>query len=204
MTSAALVQEKEILYEVAVPKAKLLTWMEFKSRYLWREDSYKYEWINGTVEKSKRNMDQSQFFILSNLMAYFRQSDFVQIGELITEGDMFFAGNHRRPDVCFLTKEQITRAAYGENQVPKFVIEIISDSDGFKRVNKKMQDYRNAGVECVWYIIPDDEEIHIFSSSNLRSTQICKENDVCFVSFEQLKGFTPTVNQIFYKAEKPF
>jgi Uma2 family endonuclease len=194
---ASLVQEKKVMYEI-----NPIAWKDFKSRYLRREDSYRYEWVNGMVEKTPRNMNQEQFFILRNLFTYFRQSKSALLGELMTEGDMFFDKNHRRPDVCFLTHDQITRSAYGENQVPDFVIEIISDTDTVKRVNKKMQDYRNANVKVVWQVLPEDKEIHIYHGDNLMQISIIKKDMPCMAT-PVLENFSITANQLFLKPPKP-
>gem|GEM_PF-5437653 len=33
---------------------KSITWEQFKNRYLWREDGYLYEWVNGCVVRTKQ------------------------------------------------------------------------------------------------------------------------------------------------------
>ncbi len=110
---------------------KKITWEEFQRKYLSREDNFKYEWVNGEVIKTQRTMDYSQFYIVKNLQAFFRNllSTNKVHGELITEGDTFFLGNHRRPDIAWFTDEQIALAKDGVKPVPQFIIEVISKKD---------------------------------------------------------------------------
>lgn len=178
-------------------KAKPVSWAEFRAKYLVREDGYKYEWLQGAVEKTRRTMDQTQFYILQNLMRFFRnlylQTD-VQ-GELISEGDMFFQGNHRRPDIAFLTARQIAAAATGENQVPEFIVEIISGNDQINRVHSKMRDYENAGVKVVWHIFPELQIVHVYGGDHLDTMTVCRGDDLCSAA-PVLPAFTLAVNAI--------
>lgn len=43
----------------------------------------------------------------------------------------------RRPDITYLTKEQIATTKQGEDQIPEFVIEIISGNDKANKVEEK-------------------------------------------------------------------
>ena len=45
------------------PPTKPILWADFERKYLSREDGFKYEWLNGTIEKTSRTMHQSQRFI---------------------------------------------------------------------------------------------------------------------------------------------
>lgn len=179
---------------------KRISWEEFQRKYLSREDSYKYEWVNGEVEKTKRTMDYKQFNIYVNLVKFFdtlnRQGIFIQ------EGDVFFLGNHRRPDIAWFSNDQIARTAYGENQVPRFVVEVISNKDQMNLVHKKMQDYRAAGVEVVWHIFPQIEEVHVYSGEGLKKMTVCQQADLCSAS-AVIDGFEISVDDIFKKPAKP-
>ncbi|HEY9701183.1 MAG TPA: Uma2 family endonuclease [Allocoleopsis sp.] len=176
--------------------SKKYTWEEFKSRFLSREDGYKYEWVNGFVEKTPRTMDKTQFYIIQNLQRFFRQLLFENKanGELITEGDTFFVNNHRRPDIAYYTDEQIQSARDEKNKVvPKFVIEIISNNDQMNRVHAKMDDYRAANVEVIWHILPLLKEIHVYNKGI--TMKVCKGGDICSAS-PVLPDFNIKVNDI--------
>jgi Uma2 family endonuclease len=181
-----------------------VSWIEFQQKYLTREDGYKYEWLNGEVEKTKITMDFTQLFILKNLMAAFRQllNNGKCNGELMSEGDIFFLDKHRRPDIFYLTDTQIARTAYGENQVPQFVIEVISTKDQMNSVHRKMQNYRDAGVQVVWHIFPQIEEIHVYKGENLDDMTVCRGKKICSAA-PVLPDLMLAAQSIFHKPPKP-
>ncbi len=180
---------------------KLISWEEFQRRYLNREDKFKYEWLNGIVLKTKRTMDYSQFFIIENLDLIFNnlKAEKKVSGILIHEGDIFFGKNHRRPDVCYLSKEQIARTAHGKNQVPKFVIEIISTNDQMNDAEDKLENYLEAGVEVIWQIFPKQKTVQVHTGKN---SVRCKGEDMCSAA-PVLPDLKCSANAIFQKPELP-
>lgn len=189
---------------LSVPRKRAdggISWAAFERTYLSREDGYKYEWLNGRVEKTPRDMDYHQFFILTNLLAFFRslvvagRAD----GELIAEGDIFFRNLHRRPDIAWLSAEQIARSSHGQNQVPQFVIEIISKTDRAEKVTEKVQNYRDAGVSVVWHIYPTLEEIHEHRGL---TTTVHRGDDRCSAA-PALPAFELPVSEVFKKPPLP-
>ena len=162
---ATAIKEKEIKAQTNGNASKRITWEAFEKKYLSREDSYTYEWVNGMVEKTKRSMDTKQFAIEDNLTTFFNRLKFqgkVE-GQLITEGDMFFKGNHRRPDMAYLTKKQIANMAKGsKDDTAQFVIEVISTTDEMNRVYEKMQDYEKAEVKVIWHVFAKLQEVHVY------------------------------------------
>ncbi|MFN0035539.1 MAG: Uma2 family endonuclease [Saprospiraceae bacterium] len=180
-----------------------ISWPEFQKRYLSRENGYKYEWLNGEVVKFK-SMDYTQFFIIRNLRNLFEQlrSAGKLSGILMPEGDIFFGANHRRPDVAYLTDKQVDRTAYGENQVPQFVIEVVSSNDQMNAVTDKMENYRSSGVQTVWLILPKHRQVQVFSGENLNRMTVCTDEDICSAS-PALPAFEMTANDVFRKPPKP-
>ena len=45
---------------------KSISWVEFEKKFLSLEDGFKYEWVNGIVEKTPRAMNQNQYYLLDN------------------------------------------------------------------------------------------------------------------------------------------
>ncbi|MEO1262966.1 MAG: hypothetical protein AAFZ15_29425 [Bacteroidota bacterium] len=45
-------------------KSKGISWEAFQREYLTREEGYKYEWLDGKIEKTERTVDSSQIYIL--------------------------------------------------------------------------------------------------------------------------------------------
>ncbi len=180
------------------PKKKItqkkISWETFQKKYLTREDKYKYEWVDGYVEKTL-SMDKTQFYIQQNLTKFFYQLLFKNNfdGDLIAEGDTKFAGNHRRPDLAYYTDEQIRKAKDGEDISSQFVIEVISTTDQINRVHKKMEDYRKAKVKIVWQIFPELKQVHIYKGKKM---QVCEGKDICSAE-DVIKGFKLSVNDLF-------
>jgi Uma2 family endonuclease len=195
--------EKENIPTASNGKSKGISWPEFQKKYLDREDGYKYEWVNKEVVKSK-HMDHTQSFILRNLMRLFRSlvNKRGLTGEMQSETDIFFGGNHRRPDICYLTDEQIDRTAYGENQVPQFVIEIISTKDQMNLVHEKMENYREANVKIVWHIFPLIKQVHVYSGNELENMKVCKGEDICSAT-SVIPDYELTVNAVLFMQPKP-
>jgi Uma2 family endonuclease len=195
MTNIAAMPVKVQTPQNGSKPTKPLTWETFKSRYLSREDGYTYEFVNGQVEKTKRSMDYTQVFITQNLMTHFISlltSGKVK-GMLSSEVDTFFSESHRRPDMCYLTNEQIRLGKIGIPPVPQFVVEIISNNDKMKRVEEKMLDYWRAEVPVIWHIYPDLQVIHVYNGKNM---VVCMGDDLCSAA-PVLPDFVMSVNDIF-------
>ena len=174
---------------------KKITWEQFERRYLSREDGYKYEWVDGQVEKTPKRMNKEQLFILKNLQLFFQKLNIKTPikGMLIAEIDTLFAENHRKPDIAFLTFDQIEAGRRGESMVPEFVIEVISTHDKINRVEKKMNDYYNANVKVVWHVFPEYKKVHVYNGKKM---VMCMEGDTCSAD-AVIKGFKIDVDDIF-------
>jgi Uma2 family endonuclease len=199
--TAVQVNPSSFLPKPSTKVAKPISWEEFQKKYLSREDSFKYEWVNGQVVKTKRGMDKTQLFIQFNLIQCFRNlfNEGKVNGELIAEPDLFFLSNHRRPDITWLTKAQIYRLADPEAyEVPAFIIEVISSNDQMNTVREKMINYRDAGVKVVWHIFPKMQQVDVYAGKNLSQSQLCSGDDVCSAE-PALPNFQITVNEIFSK-----
>jgi len=177
---------------------KSISWLDFQRRYLRREDTYKYEWVNGFVEKAPRSINQDQYYILDNLTAFLEQLKVNNpaLGCFYAEADTFFLENiHRRPDIAYFSAEQRSNMAYGQKEKPDFVIEIISNYDTINRVVKKMQDYRAAKVKVVWHIYPELKEVHVYHGENMT---ICSGEVKCSAA-AVIPNFELMADQIFQK-----
>ena len=191
-----MVATAQVHKTVAVKSPKKITWEEFKTRYLSREDTFKYEWVNGIVEKTPRSIDKTQLYILTNLIHFLYVLKTARPGldgDLVAEGDTFFAGNHRRPDIAYYTKKQIQDARENKDVHPDFVIEVISKQDQMVKVLDKMKDYRNAGVKVIWHIFPQQQEIHVYHGKKMT---VCTGEDICSAE-PVIEGFTLPVKEVF-------
>ncbi len=185
-------------------KPKYISWENFQKRYLTREDGYKYEWVRGEVVKTKHTMNQKQLFILANLRDIFNQLIFSGkiSGYFEPEVDTFFlAGEaHRRPDLSFFTKKQQALAAHGEEQIPQFVVEVISGNDLLNDLEDKMMDYWKAGVQVVWLIYPKQEVVYVHARG--KEVARCQGGDICSAE-PVLPEFLMPTSDIFKKPPMP-
>ena len=185
------------IHQLPKTKKRRISWTTFEKKYLIREDGYRYEWLDGTIEKTKK-MNKTQLFILRNLQDFFMKLKFDEKvkGQLIAEADLFFGKHHRRPDICWLTDKQIDKLSQGEYEIPAFIIEVISTNDMMNNVEDKMNDYRIAGVQVVWQIFPNQKAVHIYTGKNLKDMEVHTENMLCSAA-PALKHFKIRIPAIF-------
>jgi Uma2 family endonuclease len=200
MTATLSIEKKKTVVANDQTGPKRISWADFKADYLEREDGFKYEWVNGVVEKTPHSMDRTQFYIVQNLLDFFGSLKYSGkiTGALIPEGDTFFGDNHRRPDVAYYTDDQIEAAADDDNAEPQFVIEIISTTDQMNRVHKKMRDYRASKIPVVWHIFPELHEVHVFHG---RKSEVYIGADMCSAA-PVLPEFQLSVNAIFKRKKQ--
>lgn len=163
------------------------------------EDRYKYEWNKGKIEKTY-NMKQLEFLILRTLSNLFLRTSFHKRGDcLVPEGDVLTSPNQlRRPDLAYYTNEQIIRAAQGHNQIPAFIIEIVSPNDNQIQLAAKVQEYFEAGVGVVWLVMPSIKQVHVYKS--LKQMEVCINNDVCSAS-PVLADYQIAVDELFIQPQ---
>jgi Uma2 family endonuclease len=181
-----------------------ISWQEFQNRYIGREGRYKYEWVNGYVEKTENTMNPNQLYIQFNLQDFFAKllSSGKLSGQLLAEPELiFFLDHHRRPDMAWLTRKQANNLI-NENaiEVPAFVIEVISNKDAANALVKKMEDYRKAGVQVVWQIYPQVKQVHVYSGKGLRHSVVCTGDEPCSAA-PALPAFEMKVSDIFRLGE---
>lgn len=180
MTAIAVQSERSSIQETVYNgQKKPISWAEFQKKYLHRDDKFKYEWVNGFVEKTPRTINQLQQIIFDNLVDFFDRlrSEGKVNGRLSAEVDTFFLDKvHRRPNGAYFSAAQRVLMAKSINQIPQFVIEIISTTDEINRVYAKMKNYRAAKVPVVWHIFPELQEVHIYHDLKM---QICVVDMIC-------------------------
>ena len=162
---------------------------------LWEpEDGYKYEWNDGELIQFT-GMNKKQVYIYDLLLDLFIDKGYKKNGTLVSEYDTMLSGiQMRRPDIAYLTKEQIVQTRAGVDVIPEFVIEILSESDNVNKVEEKVAEYFKAGVRVVWNIYLEQKVIYVYTSR--REVKICIEDDVCSAK-PVLPDFEISVSQIF-------
>jgi len=162
-------------------------------------NQYKYEWIQGRLEKTLK-MKNTEQYIIDNVLFAFEQTIYRKQRDLLSvEARCFFESINvvRIPDFAYFTKAQIIEATEGKNPVPSFVIEVIFKNDTANQVEIKLQDYKQVGVQTVWLLFPALKKVRVIQFPlNLIHDF---EQDVIFSAVPPLPKFSLSANQIFMK-----
>ncbi len=136
-----------------------------------------YEFVRGRIIP-KPAMKQEELFIAKFLTRLFTTTDVYRRGdELTPELDSYVDGVRKRvPDLAYFTREQQEAIRRGDRARTRFAIEILSDSETFRDVTDKIQDYFDGGAELVWYIAPVNRKIHVYTSPD--ESKVYKGADV--------------------------
>jgi Uma2 family endonuclease len=157
-------------------------------------DGFKYEWNDGELIKFT-GMNKKQVKLYDCLLELFFQKGLKKTGTFVAEYDVQLSGiQMRRPDIAYLTKAQLNEADKGDDPIPEFVVEIISETDNINKVLAKIGEYYKAVVKVVWLIFPEEKEVHVYTSR--RQVKICIENDICSAS-PVLPEFEIGVDKLF-------
>ena len=143
------------------------------------EGPYKYEWVDGTLEKTEYMMKNTERAIFDRMSRRFVQSSsYAEGGNLFPETPVPVSQDRVRiPDVAFFTKEQIAASERGEQPIPPFVVEIISPNEKGFKIEQKALDYFTAGVQVLWQIYPNVRLVKVLTSP--RDVQMCFGADTC-------------------------
>jgi Uma2 family endonuclease len=160
-------------------------------------DGWKYEWENGIIVTGEEYMLKNQWFIVDNIVRAFAQTSYYKNRHcLMPEADIVLelTGTKRRPDIAYFTREQIQSGKRGENPTPEFVIEVVSKNDNGNKLERKVQEYFEAGVRVVWYVYAEVELVRVFRSA--KHSDMLTDDEVCSAE-PLLPEFSMKVSEIF-------
>lgn len=108
----------------------------------------------------------------------------------------------RIPDVSFVSWERLpgrkTPREPVPDLVPDFAVEILSESNTAAEMDRKLGEYLAAGVRLVWFVYPDTQSVHVYTSPKhcavLSGTQVLDGGSV-------LPGFQLSIREWFDRAE---
>jgi Uma2 family endonuclease len=157
-------------------KPRIVPFDTFYKKYQRGWNGYKLEWNNGIIEKTTA-MKQNELFIVRNLSNVFLTTQAAaEGGWLSSEIEVWTTKvQWRKPDVAYFTKTQIQSGS--NNNIPSFVIEVISTFDPINVVTNKVIEYFKAGVQVVWHIFPEQQMVYIFTSP--KNIVVCEGVDIC-------------------------
>jgi Uma2 family endonuclease len=160
-------------------------------------DGWKYEWENGIIVTGEEYMLRNQWFIVDNIVRAFAQTSYYKDRHcLMPEADIVLelTGTKRRPDIAYFTRKQIQAAAQGENPTPEFVIEVVSKNDNGNKLERKVQEYFEAGVRVVWYVYAEVDLVRVFTSG--KHSDMLTDDEICSAE-PLLPEFSMKVSEIF-------
>ena len=101
----------------------------------------------------------------------------------------------RGADIVFVSRERLSRPPEGFLEVaPELIVEIISPSDRWSDMRRKLDEYFAIGVSLVWVVEPDNRTVLVYHTSiNFRELG---ESDT-LVGEGVLKGFSLRVADLF-------
>ncbi len=172
----------------------------FLRRYRKGKPGIKYEFNNGIIEKSDA-MRFSEQYITLNMLNHFDKTLPAGNGcKIVNELEVWTSENQfRKPDLSFITPEEIYAATQGNEPVPEFLIEVISKNDKINQVKNKVYEYFNSGVKVLWHIFPELKVVEVYHSPEKYETfsgdKICSAEPV-------VEGFNMKAQDIF-KINKP-
>ncbi len=123
-----------------------------------------------------------------------------RIGRLSgADGPMRLLPNQvRLPDLAFVLRDRLPDPLLPMAKVPKIApnlaVEVLSESNTVREMERKLDDYFSAGVELVWYVDPDTRTVQVFTS--LTDCEELKGNDT-LTGGTVLPGFSISLTEIF-------
>ncbi|MEX1027805.1 MAG: Uma2 family endonuclease [Candidatus Paceibacterota bacterium] len=133
------------------------------------EEKRLYELIDGTlVEKTVGFYEAYLATVLATMLK--RHIDPRGLGIVVGADGMLQIAPKlvRIPDVAFFAWPSLPGGKIPREPVPQIVpdlaVEIISRGNTKEEMNRKLRDYFAAGCQQVWYVYPQQREVHVFSS----------------------------------------
>ena len=186
MESAVVEQQDVEVVRIPMTKETFLNWSP--------DDGYLYEYDNGFAEPVS-GMKRNERYIISNIQAKFLTTKaFGQRAWLFEESDVWLTEDQKRiPDIAFFTRDQIDDLSEIE-PIPAFVVEIISPGDKADKIETKVIEYFQAGVQVIWHVFPALRMVRVFASVKNSITHF--ESDT-FDAAPVIPDLTMTVNELF-------
>src|SRR5271157_1380229 len=101
----------------------------------------------------------------------------------------------RAPDVAYIPRDRISNLdpKHTLKGVPSFVVEVLSAYNTAREMSRKIQQYRDAGIDLIWVVDPEKCEVDIYSSlplSTLRQGDTLRDDKI-------LPGFSLPLSVVF-------
>ena len=183
----------------SVVAERLITAEEF----LRMPDSKGAELVDGRIEE--KEMGAESAWLGNELL--FEMKLVVKRGQLGTVGGMEFGiqcwpdhpNRVRKPDVLFYRRGRLPDGLPEgwATVAPDLVVEVVSPNDKVEALERKLAEYREAGIPLIWVIYPRTRTAQILGA-NLARTEI--DRDGSLEGGEILPGFSLKLSDLFAAA----
>jgi Uma2 family endonuclease len=169
-----------------------------------REDRL-YELVDGVLVEKVMGYSESTLTceLIYFLKVFLREHD---LGNLAgSDGTMrLMPGLVRIPDISFVAWERLPDRRVPDSPLPDLVpdlaVEVLSEGNTAKEMERKLKDYFFAGVRLVWYVDPARRTVQVYTApdqqTELREGQTLDGGAV-------LPGFALPLEQMFAKLPRP-
>lgn len=161
------------------------------------DDDLDYEVVDGEREVKMAGAKHGEICaqITGELIAYLKRT---KAGKVYSSNTTFQIGqNERMPDVAFVAAARIPAEGSPSGKwelAPDLAVEVISPTDVWEKVNRKVREYFAAGTQQVWLVSQEAEEVMIYDSP----TQIKVVTAAEYLTSETLlPGFKCRVSDLF-------
>ena len=102
----------------------------------------------------------------------------------------------RGPDIAYWSRERMPvppQTGYAEI-APDLVVEVMSPSDVFTQMLRKVRQYQRAGVREIWIVVPDDRSLAVCRGGR---EELFLSNGETLTGSEVLPGFSCLIAELF-------
>ena len=136
---------------------------------IWEREKRLCELVDGTlVEKTVGARESYLAIVIASLLAPFAREH--RLGIVLGADGMarLAPGLVRIPDVSFVSWDRlpgrtVPRTAFLEGG-PDLAVEVLSPGNTAKEMERKLDDYFQAGVRLVWYVDPEARTVEVFTA----------------------------------------
>jgi Uma2 family endonuclease len=136
-------------------------------------DNRLFELVDGVLVEKAMGFYESYLAmrLAQFLLAFVEQHD---LGIVAGEAGMLrlAPGLVRIPDVSFVSWNQFPQRRVPRQPIPDLapdlVVEVLSEGNTPREMDQKLLDYFSAGMRLVWYVLPDLQEVHVYTAPDRR------------------------------------
>jgi Uma2 family endonuclease len=166
------------------------------------KDNRLFELVDGVLVEKAMGFYESYLAMRLGrfLLAFVEQHD---LGIVAGEAGMLrlAPGLVRIPDVSFVSWDRLPDRRIPRQPIPDLtpdlVAEVLSESNTAREMDQKLHEYFAAGARLAWYVLPDLQEVHVYTAPDRREVITA---DHTLHGGEVLPGFTLPVHQLFDEA----